>query len=120
MAITMQGSWTVRVKSKSAGYPQRFQIEGSDFSDGTYVGEVSTAQLFVIGSQWSINIQNQPDGQPFQDSDQRITFPTASGGLVSFDIQSNDAGPDVDYNDLVLTCSMPVSASEFIVYGNVE
>jgi hypothetical protein len=120
MAITMQGSWTVRVRSKSAGFLQRFQIAGSDFADGTYAGEVATPAVFVTGSQWSINIQNQPDGGPWQDSGQRITFPSVSSGLVSFDIQSNDAGADQDYNDLVLTCSMPVSASEFVVYGNVQ
>jgi hypothetical protein len=120
MAITMQGNWTVRVKSKSAAFAQRFQIIGSDSADGTYVGNVSTAPVFVTGAQWSINIQNQPTGGTWQDSGQRITFPSVSGGLVRFDIRSNDAGPDQDYDDLVLTCSMPVSASEFIVYGNVE
>jgi hypothetical protein len=116
----MQGAWTVRVKSKDAAFPQRFQISGSDSANGTYVGDVSTPPIFVTGAQWSVNIQNQPTGGTWQDSGQRITFPIVSGGLVKFDILSNDAGPDQDYNDLILTCSMPVSASEFIVYGNVE
>ncbi len=120
MAITMQGNWTVRVKSKSAAFSQRFHISGSDFSDGTYVGEVTTPAVFVTGQQWSINIQNLPTGGSWQDSNQRITTPGASGGLVSFDIDSNDAGADKDFNDLILTCSMPVSAAEFILYGNVK
>ncbi len=120
MAITMQGSWTVQVKSKSAAFDQRFQISGSDFSDGTYAGDVSTPPVFVTGTQWSINIQNLPTGGSWQDSAQRLTNPTTSGGLVHFDILSNDAGPDQDYNDLILTCSMPVSSGEFVLYGNVK
>lgn len=120
MAITMQGNWTVRVKSKSASFAQRFQITGSDFSDGNYTGDVSTPAVFVTGNQWSINIQNQPTSQPWQDSHQRISFPSTAGGLLKFDIRSNDAGVDQDFNDLVLTCSMPVSSSEFILYGSVQ
>ena len=122
MAITMQGSWTVRVKSKEAASSQRFQISGSDnFTDGTYVGIVSTAPIFVSGAQWSINIQSQPTAGIWQDSNQRITFPVVSSSmLVTFDIQSNDTGPDKDYNDLILICSMPASASEFVVYGKAK
>jgi len=120
MTITMQGNWTVRVKSKTAAFQQRFQIIGSDFSDGTYIGDVSTAPVFVTGSQWSLNIQNQPTSQPWRDSEQRITFPTTSGGLVRFDIRSNDSSADQDFDDLILTCSMPVSSGEFILYGNVQ
>src|SRR5262245_23964286 len=54
------------------------------------------------------------------DSRQRITFPTVSAGLLQFDIRSDDSAGDGDFNDLVLTCSMPVSASEFVVYGHAK
>ena len=120
MAITMQGNWTIRVKSKDAAFAQRFQISGAAAGNGTYAGDVTTPAVFVTGGQWSINIQNRPTGGAWQDSLQRITYPSAAGGLVHFDIRSNDAGSDADYNDLILTCSMPVSASEFVLYGRAK
>jgi hypothetical protein len=119
MAITMQGSWTVSVKSKNAAFSQRFVVSGATTGNGTYVGNVGTS-VFVTGPQWSINIQSQAPNQPWRDSRQRITFPTVSAGLVRFDIQSDDTGADGDFNDLVLTCSIPVSASEFVVYGHAK
>lgn len=119
MAITMQGSWTVSVKSKSAAFAQRFVISGADINNGPHVGSPGSS-VFVTGAQWSINIQSQAPNQPWIDSAQRLTFPTTSASLVQFDIRSDDTAGDKDYNDLVLTCSMPVSASEFVIYGNVE
>jgi len=119
MAITMQGSWTVRVTSKNASFGQRFVITGADVGNGTYDGLVGTA-VFASGAQWSINVQHQPPSEPWRDSAQRITFPTVSGGLVRFNIDSNDTGPDADYDDLVLSCSMPASASDYVVYGTVK
>lgn len=120
MAITMQGAWTVTVKSKNADFAQQYVVAGASSSNnGAHPGTVGATQ-FVTGAQWSINIQSQAPAQPWRDSVQRITFPTVSGGVVQFDIRSNDSGGDGDYNDLVLTCSMPVSAAEFVVYGNVK
>lgn len=49
MAIPMQGAWTVRVKSKSAAFPQRFIIAGADSGNGTYAGDVTTPPVFVTG-----------------------------------------------------------------------
>lgn len=119
MAITMRGSWTVSVKSKSAAFAQQFVIAGADAGNGIYMGTVGMS-VFVTGAQWSVNIQSQAPSQPWMDSHQRITFPSVSGGLVRFDITSNDTGGDEDYNDLILACSMPVSASEFVVYGTAK
>jgi len=119
MAITMQGSWTVSVKSKNASFDQRFVISGAAGGNGPHAGTVGSS-AFITGPQWSVNIQSQAPGQPWMDSRQRITFPTVSAGLVQFDIRSDDTGADGDFNDLVLTCSMPVSASEFVVYGNAK
>lgn len=121
MAITMQGAWTVAVKSKSAAFPQRFIIAGADVGDGVYDGETSTGPIFANGAQWSISIQNNPTGpESWTPSAERITFPVSVGGQVKFDIQSNDAGGDVDYNDLILTCSMAASPSEYVIYGTVK
>lgn len=120
MAIALQGYWTVRIKSKSAAYAQRFVIAGGTSADGTYPGTPGSPGIFVGGNQWSINIQNQPPGGAWVDSAQRITFPTVVGGLLSFDIRSNDAGADKDYDDLILTCSVPASSSDFVVYGRAR
>lgn len=119
MSINMQGSWTVSVKSKSAAFEQQFIISGADSGNGTYKGLVSTSSVLVTGDSWTITIQNKP-GSSWVNSDDQITFPTTSGGIVRFDIESNDAGGDEDYNDLVLTCSTPESATEFIIFGNVK
>jgi hypothetical protein len=119
MAITMRGSWTVSVKSRGAAFNQRFVITGASSGNGNHAGVVGNS-VFVSGTQWSVNIQSQAPGQPWIDSRQRINFPTVSTGLVHFDIRSDDTGADLDFNDLVLTCSMPVSASEFVVYGNAK
>ncbi len=120
MTIQMQGSWTVSVKSKNAAYAQRFIVSGADVGNGTYDGKVSTPSVFVSGDTWSIRIQNKPPKKAWVGSDDQITFPTLAGSLVSFDIQSNDAGSDEDFNDLILTCSTPQTASDFILYGHAS
>ena len=119
MPINMQGSWTVRVKSKDASFPQRFIISGAASGNGTYVGAVATPPVFVTGAAWAITIQNNP-GSGFVNSGEQIKFPTVSGGQYRFDIESNDAGADEDFNDLILTCSTPVTATDFLIYGNAS
>ena len=119
MAISMQGSWTVSVKSKSATFPQRFIIEGADSGNGTYAGEIAAAPVPVTGAYWSIRIQNNPGGG-FVDSDDRMKFPVSVAGQYRFDVESNDAGADEDFNDLILTCSMPQGLGEFLIYGNLS
>ncbi len=122
MPITMQGNWTVSVKSKSASYKQRFVIQGSDGADGTYVGETTTPPVNIAGAQWTITIQHLPKGRgaSWQASDERLGTPSRSGGQVTFDIFSNDSGADEDYNDLILTCATAESPSEYTVYGKVR
>lgn len=117
MAIPMQGSWTVSVKSRSAAFPQRFIIDGADTGNGTYNGVVATAPVFVTGANWRIQIQNDP-GSGFVNSADQIKFPTVSTGNYRVDIESDDAGGDGDFNDLILTCSTPVTETDFIVYGS--
>ncbi len=122
MAITMQGPWTVSVKSKNAAYSQRFIISGAASGNGTYSGVVSTPPVSVIplpGTGWSIRIQNNP-GSGWVDSDDQIKFPTIVSGQYRFDIESNDAGGDKDFNDLILTCSTPQTATDFIMFGNAS
>lgn len=123
MAITMQGNWTVQVKSKSAAFQQRFIIQGSsNGKDGVYAGATSTSPVQVNGAQWTIQIQHKPSGKgaAWQASAMRLGTPARSGGQILLDIFSNDSGSDSDYNDLVLTSSMTESASEYVVYGKVR
>jgi hypothetical protein len=118
MFISMQGNWTINVKSKNAAYPQQFKVIGAANGNGTYNGVVGAPPVNVSGNQWLLAIQNDP-GSGFRQSDTRIKFPTLSGGMFSFDIESNDAGGDQDFNDLVLTCSSYASVSDYLLYGNI-
>lgn len=119
MAIRMQGAWTVTVKAKNAAFQQRFLVEGADSGNGTYAGDISTPAVFVTGADWNIRIEHNA-GSGWLDSDDQITFPAVNAGQYQFDIESNDTGPDADFNDLILTCSMPVTATDFLIYGNAS
>jgi len=118
MIVSMQGNWVVRVKSKSASYSQRFIIGGAASGNGVHTGTVGTS-VAVTGDQWSISIQNNPGGG-YQVSDTKIKNPRQIGSNYEFDIWSNDAGGDEDFNDLILTCSTPVNINDFIIYGKVS
>lgn len=118
----MQGSWIVRVKSKSAAFPQRFVISGATTGNGTYTGVVSTPDVWVSGNHWTITIQNDP-GTGFRPSVEQVKFPVVSGGNYWVDIESDDggvSGPDMDFNDLILTCYTPVTDEDFLVYGHIS
>jgi hypothetical protein len=119
MLITMQGTWTIKVKAKNASFPQRFVISGATTGNGIYVATTSLAPVTVKGKQWTIAIQNNP-GPGFQLSDTRIKYPTKVGNNYQFDIESNDAGADKDFDDLILTCATPATIYDFIVYGNAN
>lgn len=119
MAILMQGSWTVSVKSKKAAFPQRFVIEGAASGNGTHAGDPASASVFVSGASWTIRVQHDP-GSGWRNSDEQITTPSHTGSQYHFDIQSNDSGADQDFDDLVLTCAMPATATDFLVFGHVS
>ncbi len=118
MLIAMQGNWKVTVKSKNAAFDQRFIISGAMSGNGTHPGIPGTS-VNVTGKQWTVAIQNNP-GTGFQLSDTILKFPHQVGGNYEFEIWSNDAGPDKDFNDLILTCSTAANINDFIVYGNVS
>ena len=119
MAITMQGSWMLRVKTRNAAFSQRFVVSGATTGNGTYDGIVGNAVL-VTGPQWTVHIQHQPTRQAWRDSAQRLGLPGVVAGLLSFDMAANDGGLDDDYDDLVLACSLPVSPSDYVVYGTAK
>lgn len=120
MTIAMNGTWIVSVKSKNAAWPQRYRIEGSsNGKDGVY--SPTTAPMVVSGNQWGITVEHNPSG-PISWSPSRMimaNFSTGSGQF-QFDIRSDDTKGDADFNDLVLTCSMPLSSSDYVVYGTAR
>ena len=119
MSLAMQGTWTVSVKSKSAAFPQRFTIAGASTGNGTHVATASTPPVTVAGPHWTIAIEAQ-DGTVWKPSVMRFKIPTLAGALIKVDIESNDTGADEDFDDLILTCTMPNSASDFVIYGHAS
>src|SRR5260221_1895063 len=117
MSLAMQGTWTVSVKSKSAAAPQRFTIAGATSGNGTHVVSASTPAVTVTGPHWTITIEAR-DGTVWKPSVMRFKNPVLSGSLVKVDIESNDFGPDQDFNDLIMTCTMPQSGTDFVVFGH--
>jgi hypothetical protein len=118
MIISMQGNWTVKVKSKSASFPQRFIVNGATTGNGIYAGATATPAVNITGNLWSIAVQHDP-GTGFQLSGSRIKFPTLVGSNYVFDIETNDAGADNDFDDLIITCTTPALSDDFLIYGNV-
>jgi hypothetical protein len=118
MIISMQGEWTVSVKSKNAAFDQRFVINGATTGNGAHPGTPGTS-VTVTGAQWSIAVQNNP-GTGFQLSSTTLKFPRQVGNRYEFEIWSNDAGGDQDFDDLILTCSTPATINDFIIYGHVS
>src|SRR5947207_3876778 len=117
MSLAMQGTWTVSVKSKSAALPQRFTIAGAATGNGTHVVSGATAPVTVTGPHWTITIESQ-DGAVWKPSVMRFKTPVLSGSLVKVDIESNDIGADQDFDDLILTCTMPQPGSDFVIFGH--
>lgn len=118
MAITLQGNWTVHVRARNAGYAQRFIVSGADSGNGVHDGIVGQ-RVFVTGAQWSLQVQHRPPREGWRDSAQRLGLPSVEGGVLRVDVAANDGGLDDLYDDLVLSCSLPISQSEHVVYGEV-
>ncbi|HEB56089.1 MAG TPA: hypothetical protein ENI98_07255 [Gammaproteobacteria bacterium] len=123
MTIGMQGLWTVSVKSKSAAWPQRFCITGSiNEADGIY--DEASAPILVAGPQWGISVEHNPSGpEGWRQSRHRLAHFHASSSQFMFDIETDDFGRgagDEDFNDLILSCTMQLSGSEYVVYGKVK
>ena len=120
MAITMQGSWTVSVKSVEGFEPaQRFIISGAATGNGTYTGALATPPVHVTGASWIITVQIQEGGTWVTEHD-RITFPTMSGGHYRFDIEANEPDDDPVWDDIILTCTRPTSGDAYLIYGSVS
>jgi len=119
MFISMQGTWTIRVKEMESDYQRRFVISGAATGNGIHNASVGMSPVTVTGNLWTIATQFN-SGAGFQQSDTRLKFPVVSGGNYKFDIETNDDPNFVDWDDLILTCSTPADPSEYLIYGNVS
>jgi hypothetical protein len=73
----------------------------------------------VTGTAWAITVEHD-HGSGWVTAFDQITFPTRSGGQYRFDIQANDDDVDPVFDDLILTCSTPVTLTDYVIYGNVS
>ena len=99
--------------------PQQFTIAGAATGNGTYVGDSSTPPIHVTGAAWSIDFQHKATAA-FVESFYEINFPSHNGSQYTFDININDDDADPVFDDLILTCSTPVTQSDFVLFGNVS
>ncbi len=122
MGITMQGSWTVRVKSRQAACPQRFVVRGADIGNGPHDGAPGNA-AFVSGARWTLTVQQQSADGRWRDGPARLGFPVVDGGLLRFDIaagtRTGDGGGAASAA-LTLTCAVPARTTDHLVYGTAQ
>lgn len=109
MAETFSGEWTIEVLQKDAAFSERFIIQGSLASDGTYAGETATPPLLVSGPKWTIQFEwNDDAGSGWQPSEVRRTdaaYSRQEGLIVILGVDDNSAAlRDRDFNDVVLLC----------------
>jgi hypothetical protein len=121
MTINMQGAWTLTVAAKNAALPQRFRVAGAVTGDGVYDGTVGFS-VAVNGPAWGVTIESAPAGPgSWTPSHVRLAdFRSEADGTFRVRLTSNDPGPDQDFDDLVIECSMVLSPSEHVVYGRVR
>jgi hypothetical protein len=126
MFISMQGPWTVKVTSNEGNLSsRRFTINGTGTAaDKSYNGTVGTTvdlSTLAPDKSWTINIQCKQGGI-YTNSDTQVKFPVKVGSNYQFNIESNDAGSGSDpiLDDLILTCSTPVTINDYIIYGHVS
>lgn len=116
MAITMQGSWTIRVKRRNGNAAWRFIVTGADTGYGTH-DAVTGNIVFASGAQWRIRAQYRPTGLAWLDAPLRFGHPGVLGGMLRFDVV---AQTEEGAGWLMLTATLPVSQSDHIVYGTAR
>jgi hypothetical protein len=100
------GRWILEVVSKEARFRQRFIVQGSDASDGSYPGDLTTSPVEVSGRRWFLRVEWH-DGWVWQPSDICRTGAsyTVDEGLVTVIGADDSVEPrDRDFDDLVLRC----------------
>lgn len=117
MAENFSGEWTIEVHEKTSPFSDRFIIEDSLGSDGTYAAELTSPPVVVSGSSWSIKVEWSIDVRsgsgfalPSSMRRDRATY-TLEDGLVVylianhiFPIKTSD-GVDIEIVGITLRCS---------------
>lgn len=104
MPESFSGRWSIRVLDSRIPDRQRFEIRGSDGSDGGHPAEPG-ATLGVTGAQWTLAMSARHGGAWRQSALRRsaATFTNADGLVVT--VGGDDSPPgtlDLDYDDLIV------------------
>ncbi|HVE85789.1 MAG TPA: hypothetical protein VND93_23200 [Myxococcales bacterium] len=118
MAIHMQGTWTVTVRSaEGSGEDKRFIISGAAIGDGIYPASPGSRPVRVSGAHWFIGLQRRR-GRGHVGLPDQVSFPVVSGGEYHVDVRVD--APEAGGGGVVLRCSAPVTATDFLLYGQVS
>lgn len=104
MAEVFYGPWSVRVLDSHFPQRQRFEISGSDGSDGAYPGTPDST-VSVTGEQWSLSISWRDGGvwQPSALRRKAATYTNPDGLVVTVGADDSPPGTiDPDYDDMIL------------------
>ena len=104
MPEVLYGPWSVRVLDSRFPQRQRFEISGSDSSDGTYPGTPDST-ISVTGAQWSLTISRRVGGvwQPSALRRNDASFTNAEGLVVKVGADDSPPGTvEPDYDDMIL------------------
>jgi hypothetical protein len=107
-SVTLYGPWHVQVTSLDTDFDQQVVLAGSD-QDGIYPGSEGT-EIHATGDEWTVSCEWQnPNAPGWFPSDIRVAKShTATAGLVYVlwvDDNTTDPNRDLDYNDIVVTCT---------------
>lgn len=121
MAITMQGNWTLRIKTRSTACAQRFTVSGADIGNGTHEAAPGST-LIVTGESWALAVEHRPEGRAWRPSRTRIGLPVMAGGSLRVELSAQHGSEDDDdsLGALVLTCSVAADASDHVIYGSTK
>jgi hypothetical protein len=104
MPEVFYGPWSVRVLDSHFPQRQRFEISGSDASDGVYAGTPDST-VRVSGAQWTLTISSR-DNDTWRASALRRTsasFTNTEGLVVWVGADDSPPGPvHLDYDDMIV------------------
>lgn len=104
MPEVFYGPWSVRVLDSHFPQRQRFEISGSDTSDGAYPGTPGST-VSVTGAKWSLTMSWREDGvwQPSALRRTSASFTNSEGLVVWVGAADSPSGSvDLDYDDMIL------------------
>lgn len=119
MAINMQGTWCISLKTKNTNQLQKIEISGASSGNGTYDLCQIDSPVLVNGEHWTLRIL-QKVGKNYMTCRDQIRFPYKSEGKYIFNIETNETDSVENRGNTVLSCCTPQTTSDFLIYGNVS